>query len=176
MFNKAFYDKEEGISQKEKFRIRMYNTDFDNIYLECKSKHGNIVYKERCPVSKEIVNDILENKFCFQENYPKILKKFYLKKQNNMFLPKVIIEYDRTVFNIPLGNTRITIDKNIKGCYKVQDFYNKNISGYLLQDRFNILEIKYSGIFPSYLTGIINLDNLEKINYSKYYEGRKALY
>ena len=44
--NSCFYDNLEGISPREKYRLRIYDRNFEKIYLECKRKEYNFVNKK----------------------------------------------------------------------------------------------------------------------------------
>ena len=58
----SYYQVLNGISKREKYRIRYYNYDFSYICLEKKDKINNMTNKTSCIVTKEQVEDLLSGK------------------------------------------------------------------------------------------------------------------
>ena len=57
--NKSFNQIINGISKREKYRIRYYNNNTDYICLEKKAKENGITNKTSCVVTKKQVEDLL---------------------------------------------------------------------------------------------------------------------
>ena len=51
--NRCFYENEDGTDPREKFRIRIYNSNADRITLECKRKERGKTHKTACPLTVE---------------------------------------------------------------------------------------------------------------------------
>lgn len=58
-FDKALREKVDGISVREKFRIRFYNMDDSFILLEKKGKHMWLTAKENTPLKRKQVEQII---------------------------------------------------------------------------------------------------------------------
>ena len=54
--NKCFYDNADGLDQRYKLRIRMYNRSINDIKLECKYKEMGNTKKVYCKINKKLCN------------------------------------------------------------------------------------------------------------------------
>lgn len=57
--NQCFYENQNGIDPREKFRIRIYDSNEARISLECKRKERDKTYKEIYVLSKKEFNSII---------------------------------------------------------------------------------------------------------------------
>ena len=91
--------------------------------------------------------------------------------------PKVLIVYDRTAFVDPVGNVRITFDRNIRATRAWQSFLEEACPGYVsvLPKGMHLLEVKYDELLPDYLKNALELNRLTQTSFSKYYLGRLAV-
>lgn len=62
--NTCFYENEEGTSPREKFRIRTYNGNQDEINLELKRKERGKIHKESCVLTREQCEAFFVEKDC----------------------------------------------------------------------------------------------------------------
>ena len=62
-----------GISERFKYRIRFYNFNLDYIVLEKKYKINNMTKKDSCILTKEQVEDIINNNIKIDKDNPKLL-------------------------------------------------------------------------------------------------------
>ena len=107
-------------------------------------------------------------------SYPPVLQKLNLLMRVRLFRPKVIVEYDRTPFVEKLGNTRITLDRNIRSSDAVSLFLEKKIPARpIMPAGKQILEVKYDEYLPDYLYRNLMLSHLRQTAFSKYYLCRK---
>ena len=58
--DKALREKQDGVSEREKFRIRYYDDNTDVIKLEKKVKRGGLGYKVSSPLTKEEAQKIID--------------------------------------------------------------------------------------------------------------------
>jgi len=91
--------------------------------------------------------------------------------------PKAIIEYERTAFVCDSGNVRITFDRNIMASRSCTEFFNPSVPAMtpVLPTGMHVLEVKYDEFLPDYIAGTLELGNLQRTAFSKYYLGRKAI-
>lgn len=95
---------------------------------------------------------------------------------NYGYHPVNIIEYDRTAFTYPIGNVRITFDKNIAASEETNKLFDDNLQKIpLLPVDNHILEIKHDELIPDFILQLLELGNLQQISFSKYYMGRSIL-
>lgn len=179
----GYYDNEDGCDPREKFRIRIYNGDLGRIALECKQKNRGMIHKESCLISRELCaaffqdkKSVIQDAFCGEEASGKaLLKKFILQYQTVFLRPKVVIRYDRTPYVYAAGNVRITFDRNIEASAAVNDLAGEKIFRPVMQTGYHVLEVKYDELLPDFLYNLLQIPQLQRTNYSKYYIGRRLL-
>lgn len=172
--NSCYYENENGVDDRKKIRIRLYNGSTDFIKLEEKSKIRSMTKKISCSIDSEMVTKILNDELSFGENSNPLLNKLYIKKETELLSPKVIVEYDRIPYIYEDGNVRITFDKNIRFSNELETFLDNNINCQtIMPDGLHIMEVKYDELLPDFIYKIINGEKLKQISYSKYYLCRK---
>lgn len=172
--NTCYYENENGIDPREKFRIRIYNNDSSRIALELKKKNKGKTLKKSELITKDIVQKFIYNTIQFNKDYGPILKKLYLLNKQRLMKPVIIVDYERTPYVYKDGNVRITIDKNISSSKDIKNFFNKQISKRPINSiKEHILEVKFDEFLPNHIYKSLQLDNLEQTAFSKYYLCRK---
>lgn len=162
----------QGLAHRNKYRIRIYNCNADTIKLEKKTSIKNLKKKATALIDQSYVNSLIMNDnqqavLDFDEN--ELLMEFAALQQIEMLRPKTIVEYNRKAFVSDMGNIRVTLDRNIRGSAQIEDFFAKDIVMMpVLPQGVHLLEVKYDGIFPGYLSRLINFDNLQRTSFSKY--------
>lgn len=166
-----------GISERWKWRIRYYNFDTSYICLEKKYKIDGLNKKYKIRLTKEQVEDILFSRnIIIKKGNPKLLNEFYLNIHKYRLMPKVITVYDRMPYTYEAGNVRITIDYNLSSSNDFNNFFNKNIKLIPMLEQNNaILEVKYDDFMPDYIRFKLELNNLTRTPYSKYFQGVNIL-
>ncbi len=175
MYDSFLQENEDGTDNREKYRIRIYEGDLSEIHLECKSKLNGFIKKVKenltreeclCYINKEVPAMHAEDGF--------LKKKIYALNHLSRLQPVQIVEYERVAFVEPLGNVRVTLDRNICGTAKVENFVKENIQGVpALPVGMHILEVKYDELLPDYITRILRSVPLQRTSFSKYYYTRK---
>ena len=166
--DKALREKLDGVDKREKFRIRYYNEDISFIRLEKKSKINGMCLKESAPITAEECQQILDGDidFLLKRNVP-LFRELYVKMRTGLLRPKCIVAYDRESFTCAAGNTRVTLDTNIRGSYNVQSFLTPNASMTQLYHT-SILEVKWDEYLPEIIEKTIGLKNRRTAAFSKY--------
>ena len=155
-----------GVDDRAKYRIRIYDGNSSFIRLEKKSKRANMCKKE----SKELTAEECQNYMAGTEHF------MIPEMQAKHMRPVCIVEYDRYAYTYPIGNVRITFDRNIRGSARVQDFLNGKINCVpALGVNQHILEIKYDEVLPQFIAESVDTGNLLQQSFSKYYYARKAV-
>lgn len=173
--NRCFFDNENGVDSREKFRIRIYNASDNRIALECKQKENGKTHKIANLLTKEQFDDImsggsLEN----LSQKPELLRKFLILMKTQLFRPAVIVEYERIPYVYPIGNVRITLDKNIRSSNNFDDFFAPNLSTRpILPNGQQLIEVKYDEFLPDYIKEVLQIGELQRTTFSKYYLCRK---
>lgn len=171
----ALYEKQSGILQRKKYRIRIYNLNDDVIKLEKKSRIGQFVNKESFILTKNQVYKILNYDYNFLlklEN--KLAKELYFDLRNNLFRPKVIVDYIREAYLLDFNNIRVTFDKHLKTGLQSIDLFNKDLPLMnVIDEPQTIVEIKFSNMLPDYLKSALQIRSNQRLAISKYVFSRK---
>lgn len=171
----CFYDNENGVDPREKFRIRIYNGDSSIIRLELKRKEAGKTLKTSCKIRKDQTEILMRGeRIQWEDDMPPLLKKLYIYQETRNLTPKVIVEYDRIPFVHKDGNVRVTLDMDICSSNRIDQFLNKDIIRRPIMPKGkHLLEVKYDEFLPDFIENTAKLKNLGQTTYSKYYLCRK---
>ncbi len=170
----CYYENEDGIDSRKKFRIRIYDGRTDLITLECKEKVNDLGHKSACRISAKQCGEIIDGSFRLPEGADPVLRKFFLLCRTKLYRPKVVEEYERTPFVYRAGNVRITFDRNIAATAHVDGFLNPCIHARpVMPTGTHLLEVKYDVLLTDYIYNELQLMNLQRTAYSKYYVARR---
>lgn len=101
-------------------------------------------------------------------------QKLCLLMRTRLLRPKVIVEYDRVPYIYPQGNVRITLDENIRSSSRVELFLEDQIpTRPILPAGQHILEVKYDEYLPDFIYRAVQLQELHRTAFSKYYLCRR---
>ncbi len=167
--DRALREKTDGVNEREKFRLRMYNRDTSFIVLEKKSKINGLCTKLQQQITKEEAMLLCQN--CFEElkNSEKpLVREICLKMQTQMLRAKTVVEYKRKPFVFPAGNVRVTIDFNIRTGLFQTDFLNESLITVPASDTKALLEVKWDSFLPSVIRDIVQTPNTRTSAFSKY--------
>ncbi len=170
----CYFENEDGVNRREKFRIRIYDGRTDTITLECKQKLNGKNHKSSCRLTGEECQDILKGYFRLPRHADPVLNKLYLLCSTRLYRPKVVVEYERMAFLYRIGNVRVTFDRNISATSRVQDFLNARIhTRPVMPTGIHLLEVKFDELLPDYIYRQLQLENLRQTANSKYYTSRR---
>lgn len=175
--NRCYYENESGTDPREKFRIRIYNADSSRITLECKRKERGKTHKTACRLTREQFDRIMDHgKGMDLSTAPDLLRRFWVLLNTQRFQPSVIVEYDRTPYVYPVGNVRITLDRNIRSSNDFDHFFDENLATRpILPQGRHLLEVKYDELLPEFIKECLELGELRRTSFSKFYLCRKYI-
>lgn len=173
-YDKALREKIDGISVRDKFRIRFYNDDFSFIILEKKSKRNSLCLKKSCSITKEECKKILAEDIEWAKNSDReLLREFYNCCETLLLKPKTIVSYDRMPLIYAPGNVRVTFDMNIRsGLYNTDLFDVNQPLAEVLKNKI-ILEVKYDEFMPDIIKTLLQIGIPRVQAFSKYAACRK---
>ncbi len=166
--DKSLREKIDGINEREKFRLRLYNNDTSFIRLEKKSKNNGICFKESAIMTAKECRQLLDGDLAvLKENGNSLCLELYAKMHYQQLRGKNIVDYMREAFIYPMGNVRVTLDYDIRTSNNVHDFLENRpvpvpISGVY------ILEVKYDSFLPEIIRGMVSLSSRRSTAFSKY--------
>jgi hypothetical protein len=154
--NSALLDKESGVFQRKKYRIRIYNRSDDFIKFERKTKIGAYMLKESTRITRKEADKLIAGNCDFLSGtQDRLLNDFYLENRCNMMRPVVIVEYDREAYIHPIGKVRVTFDKGLRTAHNCLDIFNDNLCLLsIFQQQGIVLEVKYNEVLPRYIRGL----------------------
>ena len=171
------YENEDGIDQRNKYRIRIYDPKSDFIRLEIKEKNRGLTRKYSCKLTREETDAIMDGSMPLTFDDRKPLNLMKLQMRAAKMQPKAIIEYERTAFVHPVGNVRITFDRNIMASRFCDEFFEDRVSCMVpvLPAGLHVLEVKYDEFLPDFIAKQLEIGILRQTAFSKYYLGRLAV-
>lgn len=171
--DKALRQKTDGVSHREKFRLRHYNGDLSYIRLEKKYKINGLCGKRGVTVTADQVAKLLEGDINFLlESGEPLLQELYSKMKGQLLQPKTVVTYDREAFFYEPGNVRITLDRNLRTGLSTRGFLNPQLPHAPVSDGITVLEVKYDEFLPEIVKLAVRI-NRQPSAYSKYAACRK---
>ncbi len=166
--DKALMEKVNGMSRREKIRIRYYNGDTSVIHLEKKSKIDHLGNKQSAPLTAQQAQSIVDGdvQWMLGSEYP-LIRELYSKMQTQGIGPKTIVDYTREPFIYPAGNVRVTLDYNIRSGMRCTDFLDPDCVTVPVSDSI-ILEVKWDGFLPDIIRDAVALADRREGAFSKY--------
>ena len=170
VYDKALRERLNGQECREKFRIRYYNLDDSYIVLEKKSKFNQLCGKQSTRLTRAEVEALPQGDIDWlMKKDAALCHELYAKMRGQMLKPKVIVDYTRRAFVYEPGNTRITLDDNIRTGLSCLDFFNKELNTVPADITHPIiLEVKYDAFLPDNIRRAIRLQDRRTTNFSKY--------
>lgn len=172
VYNKALFEKVDGVNGREKFRIRLYNGDPSFIKLEKKSKRNGLCRKKSERITEEEVRLISRGDIEWMKKSERpLLCEFYAKMRYIQLRPKVIVSYKREAFVYTFGNVRITLDSDIRSGLSNTDLFDESRIDFLT-GRDIVLEVKFDEYLPQTVQHIVAIEDRRAAACSKYVKCR----
>ena len=170
MDNRCFRDNIDGVSPREKFRLRIYNSAASAVTLECKRKEYGKTLKSSSPLSPEQAQLLMAGKPL--ENLPSLpplQRKISLQIMGRGLHPVVIVDYDRVPYIYRSGNVRVTFDINLCASSNTERFFDKQVPGYpVMPVGMHLMEVKFDEYLPDFIYQSLNLGRLQQCSFSKF--------
>ena len=165
-----------GLKNRFKLRIRSYTDEPEYPrFFEIKRRINRVILKSRARVTDEDVPILLKGRLLPPQGFSTdeaALNQFQLYAASICAGPKVLIRYTRQAFeNTDENRVRVTFDREL--CYKMTDKPEVRLGGpgwqpNSLTNGYVILEIKFTGTYPAWLTRMAAHFNLQARSVSKF--------
>ena len=166
--DKALRENLNGLSRREKFRIRYYNGDTSVIHLEKKSKVGGLGRKESASLTVKQAQQIADGDLTWMlHSDAPLVRELYSKMTTQGLQPKTIVDYTREPFVFPAGNVRVTLDYDIRSGMRCTDFLDADCVTVPVTDTI-ILEVKWDSFLPDIIRDAASLESRRESAFSKY--------
>lgn len=167
--DKALREKLDGVNGREKFRVRYYNGDLSQIFLEKKSKCSGLCRKEQARLNWEEVQAIARgDAFGLEGSEKPLVQELRFKMITQGLRPRTIVDYTREPFVYPPGNVRVTLDHHIRTALGDTDFLDPDCVTVPAGDAPAILEVKWDQFLPSLIRDLVQVPRTHTSAFSKY--------
>ena len=167
--DKALREKIDGVNCREKFRIRYYDHDPSLIHLEKKSKWNGLSNKRSAVLTAQEAQAIVDGELDWMlDSGRPLVQELYSKMQTQGLRPKTIVDYTREPFVYVPGNTRVTLDYDIRTGLNCTDFLKPDCVTIPAGNAPIILEVKWDEYLPSVIRDAVQLNGRRTSAFSKY--------
>ena len=166
--DRAYTEKEAGICDREKFRIRFYNYQDKLIKLERKEKRENLIYKEDLTISRQTAQAMIKGDFSSLPEYRHPLADLiYGLACSEGLHAVVVVDYIRKAYVYPAGNVRITFDTELQAGRPDLPIW-ENTGVFDVLQGSTILEIKFNQYLPEHIRQLLSSVPGQRMALSKY--------
>lgn len=153
----AFRDKADGVDDRTKYRIRCYNYVDATFRLERKEKKGHLTRKAGQIITSRDAMALQRREIRGCPDHPDgLTEELQLLCSTGGLRPMVLVDYDRTPFVCANGNTRITLDENLRTKPYCTDIYaSMHAMIPVLEPDEVILEVKFDDFLPGHLSAVL---------------------
>jgi len=175
--NSCYMDNENGVDDREKYRIRIYDHNTELIHLELKQKRRGKTGKRSCTISLSQCRMLMEGKIPPDiQPHQQILRRLSYLMAVRLMRPVIIVDYDRVpyVYRPDDANVRVTFDSNITSVADIHSFLEERVQGRGVMPKGGaLMEVKFDDFLPDEILGLLQLEGLSASTFSKYYLCRK---
>ena len=174
----CFYENQNGIDPRAKFRIRVYNCSKERISLEKKKKNRGMTGKTSCALNYDTCMKMLRGESIRDHlgAHP-LLDEWILCSESKLLRPVMLGEYVRKPYIYRLGNVRVTFDKHISASANCTELFAHDIARIsVLPTGYHVLEVKYDDFLPDVIYQSMDCyGHFRQSTFSKFFLGCKAL-
>jgi hypothetical protein len=180
----SYYDKEEGVKIRAKFRLRTYDdtpTVKSKVFLELKGRYNQRVFKRRIDLLR---GEEQEFEVGEQQVAKKILRcvpagsmheRFEYELHRKQLEPVLMVEYmRRPYFSRYSEDFRLTFDDHLSATKTKSIFPEANASKRMILPGYSVMEVKFMHQIPSWFHRILQNYELERVPISKICRGMET--
>lgn len=158
VFDDAYYDKIDGVKDRDKYRMRIYNLQDKEIFMECKTKVGSMISKRSAKINRDLAEQIIAcDPTGLEYTKSGLLRDVFREMKTKLLHPVVIVDYEREAYLHPAEEVRITFDMKLRSGLNSIDLFNPYVPTVpVLDHEQTILEIKYNRLLPPYIAELIS--------------------
>ncbi|MFH1513778.1 MAG: polyphosphate polymerase domain-containing protein [Bacillota bacterium] len=155
--NRAMLDKINGVRDRDKYRLRIYNMSDELIRMECKSKIGSLISKRSIIIPRPLAEQLMAcDPTGLERTRSGLLQDMFREMTLNLLHPVVIVDYIREAYLYPAEDVRVTFDKQLRSGVGSCDFFNPFVPTVPpLSDERMILEVKYNHALPPFIRDLL---------------------
>ncbi len=156
--NQALLDKINGVRDRDKYRLRIYNLSDEFIRMECKTKIGSLISKRSLAIPRTLAEQLMAaDPTGLERTRSGLLQDVYREMTLNLLHPVVIVDYVREAYLYPVEDVRITFDKKLRSGVASCDLFNPEVATVPpMGGGQMILEVKYNRMLPPFIRDLLN--------------------
>ena len=157
VWDSALYDKLNGVQNRDKYRIRIYNYTDRVIKLECKTKIGSLISKRSISIPRDLCEQLMAgDPSGLEMTRSGLLNDMYREMTIHLLRPVVLVDYVREAYLHPAEEVRITFDKRLRSGMGSIDLFNPHVPTVPpFEHDETILEVKYNRCLPPYIRDLL---------------------
>jgi len=182
-----YWEKEEGIKHRQKFRLRTYTDDRASDtpqFLEIKGRHNNLVFKHRTPLKKGSSTGSYGLPFPSATTHDLLARiepgpirdQFEFDLHRRKIQPVTLVDYRRRPYVSKYDpEFRMTFDDTLRGIATDTLFPSGMARSRAVLPGYTILEVKFRFHLPKWFHRLIQSTELRRVSISKFCACMKAL-
>ncbi|MCR5656335.1 MAG: polyphosphate polymerase domain-containing protein [Butyrivibrio sp.] len=168
-YDTCLHEKQDGVEDRKKWRIRTYNCDDSFIHLECKRKFRGMTQKEGLKITRQEADAAIFGGIEISKERGKLWNEFAMQILTKGYRPVTIVQYLRTPYIWGPSNVRITLDQDLSSSELFEKFYDYDLPIRSISPKgISLLEVKFDELLPDYMRYMLNLENMRNTSFSKY--------
>lgn len=174
-----YYEKTDGLLDREKFRLRTYDTaGTAPCYLEIKGRRNHYSYKFRSPLDAKLRGLIAGRRWsalALAEGGSPVCQRFAAAACHRNLLPQAVVEYVRRPYVSRRDyRFRATFDHDIRG-FRSGSLDRAHAPSAAVLRGLTVLEIKFEHALPVWFQRLVGSYELQRLSISKYCRAAEAL-
>jgi hypothetical protein len=168
-----FHASVHGEKNRVKLRARFYSDrPEDPVMIEIKRRETDVILKQRVMTSRQVATSLLEGRWptssdLAENGAAQHLESFCRIRDRLSARPKILVSYIREAYVLPHDiSVRVTFDRYLRAAPYAGRLRPEGLSIVPLQGV--VLEIKFSGAHPGWMSGLIRRFHLERKSVCKY--------
>ncbi len=183
VFNDALYDKLDGVQNRDKYRIRIYNYSDRVIKLECKTKITSLISKRSISIPRDLCEQLIAgDPTGLETTRSGLLNDMFREMTVRLLRPVVLVDYVREAYLHPAEEVRITFDRKLRSGLRSVDLFNPDVPTVPpFEHDETILEVKFNKSLPPYIRNLLNTycanavsSAISKYTWCRSFEGLEA--
>ena len=177
-YDTDFSEKQAGVEQRRKIRLRCYDPKLDFAMLEMKQKQGERQLKRSLRISRSDALGLIDGDCSVLLRYgDPFAAEIYALMKTRAYLPRTIVQYNRMAFIARENRIRITFDNGIVATESCFDLFSERLNMNPVLDPYDVvLEVKFNGFLLNYIQSMINGIDKSELSVSKYVLARQNAY
>ncbi len=169
-----YYEKIDGLENRKKIRLRIYDFGDSPAKLELKQKQGIQQRKQTLTLNREQAEQIIAGDYSCLDDCGDFGRYMRLIMQTGAYRPACLVEYDRTAFFCRTNDTRITLDSGLRSNEGSFELYDASVQLYPVTLPGKVtLEVKYNRFLLSYIKDVVSTVDMLGVSGSKYCRCRR---